>query len=648
MNKKIIENFHKGHCLDAYKVFGAHLVTENNEKGVRFTVYAPHAVKISVVGDFNNWYEGNHQMPKTEFDGIYSLFVPGLKQYDAYKFRIEDRYGNTFDKADPYAYFNELRPQTASLVYDLSSIKWSDKTWMKSRTKNFDKPVNIYEVFAGGWRRHEDDDDRPYSFEELKGTLIPYVIENGFTHIEFMPLTEYPYDGSWGYQVSGYFACTSRFGNPTELASFINECHKNNIGVIMDMVPVHFVKDNHGLRLFDGEPLYEYDYEHDANSQWGTLNFDLWKEEVRSFLMSSAAFWCDVYHIDGIRIDAVSNLIYWHGNRDRGTNEGSLNFIKRMNYNLNEKFPTVMLIAEDSSDYPKVTDSTLNDGLGFDYKWDLGWMNDTLKYYKTDPIYRFWDHNKITFSMAYFYSERFLMPFSHDEVVHGKKTIVDQMWGNYDQKFAQVRNLYVYMFAHPGKKLNFMGNELAMFREFDEDRELDWMLLEYGRHNMFARFFRDLGQIYISHPALYKYDYEHKGFRWIDADNADQSIYSFYREDENEYIICVMNLTGNTYEEFLIGVPQRGSYKELINSEWSIYDGCVFFNYKPVRSKKQKKPVHGYENAINIRIAPFGAMLLSCKKTKPRKKTTTRKKATTKKAATKKVAKTTKKGEKNV
>ncbi|NLC96781.1 MAG: 1,4-alpha-glucan branching protein GlgB [Erysipelotrichaceae bacterium] len=611
MNKQIIESFHHGHCLDAYKVFGAHLTTENKVKGVKFTVYAPNALKVSVVGEFNGWNEDNHGMKKITEEGIYTLFVPDLKQYDIYKFRIEDRHGNTFDKADPYAYFNELRPNTASLVYDLSSIKWNDQKWMKSRTKNFDKPVNIYEVYAGGWKRY---DDRPYSFEELKETLIPYVKENGFTHIEFMPLTEYPYDGSWGYQVSGYYACTSRYGNPTELASFIDECHKNNIGVIMDMVPVHFVKDSHGLRLFDGDPVYEYRYQKDANSQWGTLNFDLWKEEVRSFLISSASFWCDIYHVDGIRIDAVSNLIYWEGNRDRGTNEGSLAFIRRMNYYLHEKYPGLMLIAEDSSDFPNVTEPTSKMGLGFDYKWDLGWMNDTLKYYKTDPLYRVWDHHKITFSMAYFYSERFLMPLSHDEVVHGKKTIVDQMWGDYDQKFAQVKNLYVYMYAHPGKKLNFMGNELGMFREFDESRELDWMLLEYDRHRMFAQFFKDLGNIYLSHPALYKYDYDFNKFKWIDADNTSQSIYSFYREDEDEYIVCIMNLSVAQYDSFLVGVPQSGSYKEIINTDSAIYDGSDFTNKRAIRSKKQKEALRGYENAISVKVAPFGAMLFTSKK----------------------------------
>lgn len=602
----IIRSFHEGHCINAYKFFGAHFVTDNGIKGVRFTVYAPHAQKVFLVGAFNNW-ENNLEM-KRGVSGEFSIFLPDIKQYDLYKYRIIDRNGREIDKADPYAFFSELRPGTGSFVYNLDDIKWNDKKWMSARTKNFDKPVNIYEVHAGGWKIKED---RFYSFSELEKELIPYVVENGFTHIEFMPLSEYPYDGSWGYQASGYFSCTSRFGNPHELASFVNECHKNGIGVILDMVPVHFVKDNHGLREFDGEPLYEYPKFEDANSQWGTSNFNLWNEEVRSFLMSSAAFWCDIYHIDGIRFDAVSNLIFWDGNKDRGTNEGSLAFIKRLNYYISENFPGVMLIAEDSSDYPKVTDSTIYGGLGFDYKWDLGWMNDTLKYYEKDPVYRKWEHNKITFSMAYFYSEKFILPFSHDEVVHGKKTIIDKMWGNYEQKFAQVKNLYTYMFTHPGKKLNFMGNELAMFREFDENRELDWSLKNYDMHEKFARFFRDLSLIYKSQNPLYKLDYTYDGFKWIDVDNADESIFIYYREYKDECIITLLNMCPNEYSKYPVGVPYNGEYVEILNTDWSIYGGSGIKNEK---IKCIKEAHHKLNYSINLDIAPFDAIVLKLDK----------------------------------
>ena len=615
---KIIESFHQGHCTEAYRLFGAHFTYEGAE-GVRFTVYAPHARSVSVIGSFTGWEANPWYLERTGFEGVWSGFIPNVREWDPYKYRIETRNGTILNKADPYAFYSETRPETASKVYNIDQLKWTDKNWMKKRTKNFDQPVSIYEVYAGGWKRNGE---YPYTYPMMEENLIPYVKEHGFTHIELMPLNEYPFDGSWGYQASGYFAVTSRYGNPTEFASFVNRCHKEGIGVIMDMVPVHFVKDDFGLRYFDGEPLYEYREAGDAESQWGTMNFDLWNEEVRSFLISAAAFWCDIYHIDGIRIDAVSNLIYWGGNSDRGTNEGSLAFVRRMNYYINKEYPTVMLIAEDSSDYPKVTASTLDNGLGFDYKWDLGWMNDTLKYYSTDPIYRIWDHNKLTFSMAYFYSERFLMPLSHDENVHGKKTIVDRMWGDYDAKFSQVRNLYAYMYSHPGKKLNFMGNEIASFREFDEAKELDWFLLGYPRHDSFLRYFTDLNNIYKSHACLSKYDYDPKGFKWIDADNAKQSIFTYYREDDKEYLVCVLNLTAASYDIYDIGVPQAGVYTEILNSEKDIYDGCNMCNYEPVASKKNPDPEARFENLLTIRIAPFAAIWLTCPKKRTRKKKT--------------------------
>ena len=614
---KIVESFHQGYCTEAYKLFGAHFVRENNQTGVRFTVYAPHARNVRLIGGFTGWQDNPYQMEHTPYNGIWSLFVAGVAEWETYKYLIEDQKGKVFAKADPYAFYSETSPGTASKVYNLDDIKWTDKTWMKKRTKNYDKPLSIYEAYAGGWKKNGE---FPYTYKMLEENLLPYCIEHGFTHIDLMPLNEYPFEGSWGYQASGYYSVTSRYGNPTEFAAFVNACHKAGIGVIMDMVPVHFVKDDFGLRYFDGEPLYEYRNPNDAESQWGTMNFDLWNEEVRSFLISAASFWCAVYHIDGIRIDAVSNLIYWGGNRDRGTNEGSLSFVRRMNYYINKLYPGVMLIAEDSSDFPKVTASTLDNGLGFDYKWDLGWMNDTLRYYATDPLYRVYDHNKLTFSMAYFYSERFLLPLSHDENVHGKKTIVDRMWGDYDRKFSQVRNLYAYMFAHPGKKLNFMGNEIASFREFDEHKELDWFLLAYPRHNSFLRYFTDLNKIYTAHACLYQYDYDPKGFKWIDADNAKQSIFSFYREDEKEYLVCVMNLTGAEYEAFEMGVPQEGTYTEILNSEKDIYDGCNMCNFEPVVAKKTEDPNIRLENSITIRIAPFAAIWFTCPKKRTRKK----------------------------
>ncbi len=611
MNKtKIIESYHQGHCLNAYELFGAHL-THEPEPGVRFTVWAPGAKNIQVIGDFNGWGEKPVWMGKLT-SSIFSVFVPGLKEWSLYRYRIECQDGLWQDKSDPVAFYSEVRPKNNSIVVDLDDFAWTDKKWMAGRSKNFDRPLSIYEVHAGSWRTK---DGKWLTYDELAEQLIPYVKEKGFTHIELMPLNEHPFDGSWGYQVSGYYSCTSRYGDPKRFMHLVNQAHRSGIGVIMDVVPVHFVKDNHGLRYFDGTPVYEYPRTEDAFSEWGTMNFDLWKEEVRSFLMSSVAFWCDKYHVDGIRMDAISNVIYWGGNRNRGVNEGGLAFVRRMNYYLSQRFPQVMLIAEDSSDFPKVTASTYELGLGFDYKWDLGWMNDTLKYYELDPIFRKYNHNKLTFSMAYFYSERFLLPLSHDEVVHGKKTIVDKMWGDYDQKFAQAKNLYLYMFTHPGKKLNFMGNEIGMFREFDEKRENDWFLLGYSRHAAFARCFEDISKMWKYYPALSCWDYDPTNFRWIDADNGDQSIYSYLREDAKNVFVVILNMTPVSYENFRLGVPVSGRYLELFNTEKDIYEGCNMLNYEPVKS--EKVPAHHQPYSISLRIAPFAGIVMQVKKRKP-------------------------------
>ncbi len=610
-NNKIIESFHEGHCIEAYRLFGAHVCVENGQYGVRFTVYAPHARNISVVGSFNDWNGERHPMMRSDYAGVWSVFIEGVHEWDSYKYRIETGRGDILFKSDPYAFYSETRPETASKVYDLNDIHWSDSKWMESRDKNFDKPMSIYEVYAGGWKKNGE---YPYTYKQLEEELIPYVKDNGFTHIEMMPLCEYPFDGSWGYQASGYYSLTSRYGNPTEFAQFVDTCHKEGIGIIMDMVPVHFVKDAFGLIHFDGEALYEYADKENAESQWGTMNFNLWNEEVRSFLMSSFAFWCDIYHVDGIRVDAVSNLIYWGGNSNRGLNQGSIDFTKRLNYYIHREFPSVMMIAEDSSDFAKVTASTLDGGLGFDYKWDLGWMNDTLKYYATDPLYRMHDHHKITFSMHYFYSERFLLPFSHDENVHGKKTIVDRMWGDYDAKFSQARNLYAYMYAHPGKKLNFIGNEIGSFREFDEKKELDWFLLDYPKHDQFHHFFKDLNKLYLEYTSLFKNDYTYNnGFQWIDADNAKQSVFSFVREDEDQYIVCIMNCKPDGYESYDIKVPQSGIYTEILNTESEEYGGCGMCNKDPLKSFGNGMQA-GMKDSVTIRLAPWATIWLYCKK----------------------------------
>ena len=605
--QRINEKFHQGHCLDAHKYYGAHFDYESTP-GVRFTTYAPNARNVQLVGSFNNW-EKPLNLERLS-DGSWTVFVPDVAEWTLYKYKIEQADGNWVEKSDPYAFASELRPKSANLVVNLGNFPWRDQMWINRREKYFDKPMNIYELHLGSWMKR--DAHEWMNYEEIAHQLIPYAKEMGFTHIELMPLTEYPFDGSWGYQAHGYFSLTSRYGTPKQFMTFVVECHLNDIGVILDFVPVHFVKDNYGLRYFDGTPLFEYPNPHDANSQWDTLNFDLWKEEVRSFLLSSASFWLETYHVDGLRVDAVSNIIFWHGNKNNGTNDGATAFIRRLNYYLNVRYPGVIMMAEDSSDYPKVTHPTTEMGLGFDYKWDLGWMNDTLKYYSLDPVYRQFHHHQLTFSMAYFYSENFILPLSHDEVVHGKGTIINKLWGDYKQKFAQARNLYAYMFSHPGKKLNFMGNELAHFREFDENVEQDWFLLGYHTHHSFNRFFRDLSHIYKHHSCLSHHDYKHHGFKWIDADNASQSIYSYYREDEESVVIVILNMTPVSYESYRIGVPYKGSYTEIINTEKDIYDGCNMCNFEPLVSEKHE--AHRFDNSILVRIAPFAGVYLEMKK----------------------------------
>ena len=616
--QRIINEFHQGQCIDAWTLFGAHPACEKGEEGVRFTVYAPNARHISVIGSFNGWDGHRNPMERTGFSGVWSVFVPGAKHLDSYQYRIGYGFDRTCDKSDPYAFFSELRPKRASLVYDLSELSWSDGEWMRNRTVGMNRPISVYEVYAGGWKRNKDG---PMRYAELQEQLIPYVKEQGFTHIELMPINEHPFDGSWGYQASGYYSCTSRYGTPKEFASFVNACHNAGIGVILDMVPVHFVRDSFGLVRFDGQPLYEYARSEEAESQWGTLNFNLAKDEVRSFLISAAIFWCEIYHIDGIRTDAVSNIIYRGGDPARGTNEKAIHFLRRMNYFIKKEYPDVMLAAEDSSAFVKVTAPTAEGGLGFDYKWDLGWMNDTLNYYAVDPLYRFYEHGKLTFSMAYFYSEKFVLPLSHDENVHGKKTIIGRMWGNEEQQFAQARNLYAYMYAHPGKKLNFMGNEIASFREFDEEKELDWFLLEDPRHLSFLRFFKELNQLYLTHGALFEKDYDFSGFRWADSGNARQSVFSFLREGEKEILLCVMNLTDAGYENFSVPVSEAGMWKEILNTDEKRYGGSGFINPVPQRAAGRKGP-GSLAFCISIRLAPFAAVWFITRKKRKRTRKT--------------------------
>ncbi len=593
-----LDSFYDGYGLKSYNFFGAHL----NSAGVMFRLYAPNARSVRIAGDFNDWNDQTTFMNRNPL-GYWELFVEGLKEYARYKYVIEQKDGKLVEKADPYGFYNELRPAWTNKVVSLDDYKWHDEEWTERRSRNFDKPMNIYEVHLGGFKHNAE--DKWLTYYEMIDELILYLKEMGYTHVELMPLNEYGLDQSWGYQQFGYHSVTSRYGSPYQLMMFIDACHRSNIGVIMDIVLAHFVKDSYGLINFDGTDLYEMQME----SSWGTKYFDFSKNTVRSFLMSSAELWLDKYHIDGLRLDAVSNLIYYNGNKQLGENNDAIDFIKKFNYYIHLLHPNVMTIAEDSSDYPHVTSA---EGLNFDYKWDLGWMNDTLKYYSMDPEYRHYHHNLINFSMAYFYSEKFICPLSHDEVVHSKKTIIDKMWGSYEEKFAQCRNLMVYMYTHPGKKLNFMGNEIASFREFDENKQLDWFLLKYPLHDSFKRLIKDLNNIYRYSAAFSQYDYQPRGFKWIDADNSAQRIYSYLRFDDGKrcYVV-ILNMAPVSYENYDIGVPTYGYFTEIINTEKDIYGGCNMCNYRKVLARKGN--IHGMKYKINIRIAPYSAMIFEGK-----------------------------------
>ncbi|MBQ1483619.1 MAG: 1,4-alpha-glucan branching protein GlgB [Erysipelotrichaceae bacterium] len=595
-----LDYFFSGLDTQAYKYMGVHKLGD----GVEFYVWAPHARKVEVImsrDDFRVPYE----FQKTDERGIWHLVIEHCECIYSYRYRITGKNGQVLYKSDPYAFYSERRPDNASVMYDLNQYRFSDDEYMAKRNFSYENPLNIYEVHVNGFK-HEG---RLTTYRELKEELIPYVKHMGYTHIEMMPIVEHPYDGSWGYQATGFFSATSRYGTPWDLKDFVNECHLNGIGVILDVSYVHFATDEFGLRMFDGDCCYEYTDSRLAKSQWGSYQFDMGSGPVISFLMSSANFFLNEFHFDGIRMDAVSNIIFYEGNKNIGENGNGLSFVKRFNYSIKKEHPDILLIAEDSTDYPKVTVPTVYEGLGFDYKWDLGWMNDTLKYYAMDPEFRQYHHNMLTFSMAYFYSEKFILPLSHDEVVHSKKTIVDKMWGNYETQFAQCRNLFLYMFTHPGKKLNFLGNDIAMYREFDETRGLDWDLLNYPAHDAFNRYFRDLCQIYKSYKVFYGKDYDPNSFRWIDADNYRQSVYIYCRYGEDFCFLVVLNMKPIPYTNYRIGVPYRGIYTEVINSEKDIYNGCNMCNFEPIRSRKIK--AHGLPNSISVDLAPYAAVMFS-------------------------------------
>ncbi len=578
----LLYDYLMGQSIEAFDYFGAHFVTMDSPylrdkygkptkvSGVVFRLYAPMASDVSVIGDWNGWDVSADKMRKVDECGVFETFIPGLHNYECYKFHFKNANGEYVDKADPFAFFSELRPLTCSRLFDINGFAWHDDAHMKARDRSFDKPLSIYEMHLGSWRKKGS---RFPSYEEVADELIPYLKEMGYTHVEIMPITQYPFDGSWGYQATGFYSVDSRYGNPYQLMSLIDRLHQADIGVILDFAPIHFANDSFALRLFDGTPLYEYADSAHTFSPWGSCYFDLGKDPVRSFLMSAVNYFLSYFHIDGVRLDAVANLIYWDGNKDKGENGGAIEFVKRLNAKMHLFHPSVMMIAEDSTDYDKVTKDTKDGGLGFDYKWDLGWMNDTLSYYSKDPIYKKWEHNKLTFSMAYFYSENFLLPLSHDEVVHGKGTLINKMHGDYETKFALLRNLFVYQFGHPGKKLNFMGNEIASFDEWNENMSLPWNLLAFPKHDSMKRMVRDLNLIYRSERAMHEREYDPKAFAWTMVDNNLDSVFAFERCVGDSDLLFVFNMTPNYYESYDVGVYHDGEWTELFNSDKDVYGG---------------------------------------------------------------------------
>lgn len=583
--------FYTGKIFDAYKYLGAHV---EGEKTV-FRTFAPSASRISVIGEFNQWTES--PMEKIHDGNFWEFAADEAKPGMMYKYRIYDKSGKWIDHCDPYGYGMELRPNTASIIRKMDAYRFHDGKWMKNRSDRRKLPLNIYELHFGSFRKPSEEADAWYNYEEMADILIPYLKENGYNYLELMPLNEYPCDESWGYQSTGFFSPTSRYGTADQLKAFVDACHKNEIGVILDFVPVHFAVDDYALANYDGTALYEYPHSDVGDSEWGSRNFMHSRGEVRSFLQSAAEYWLSEYHMDGLRMDAVSRAIYWQGMPERGVNSNAVEFLRYMNQGLKERHPSVILAAEDSTSFPGVTKSVEEGGLGFDYKWDMGWMNDTLDYFRTAPEYRSRDYHKLTFSMAYYYGERYLLPLSHDEVVHGKATILQKMYGDYEMKFPQARAFYMYMYAHPGKKLNFMGNEIGHFREWDEKREMDWNLLEYPAHQDFHRFMKDLNRFYLDHPAFSEMDYDTDGFEWLECHAQEKCVYVFERRSEKERIMAVFNFSDQD-QEFEIQGKNIKELKKVFSSEYPGYGSA---------EEKQNKAVKIKKGSCLFRLKPFSA-----------------------------------------
>jgi len=606
-----------------YEKLGAHVIEVKGVNGVHFAVWAPNAEAVSVIGDFNKWDGNSHKMRMLGSSGIWEIFIPGLSEGEIYKFNIKSKSGEVLEKADPYAFSSEIRPKSASIVYDIDKYTWNDAKWLSEREHHnaLDAPISMYEVHLGSWMRVPEDGNRYLTYRELAKKLAEYVKEMGYTHVQLMPVTEYPLDASWGYQTIGYFAPTSRFGKPEEFMYFVDYMHQNGIGIILDWVPAHFPKDGHGLSRFDGTCLYEHaDPRKGEHQDWGTLIFNYGRNEVRNFLLSNALFWLDKYHIDGLRVDAVASMIYldysrqpgeWIPNQYGGNeNLEAIDFLKRFNEVLHSTHPGVLTIAEESTAWTGVSRPTYLGGLGFSLKWNMGWMNDTLRYFSKDPIHRKYEHDNLTFSLLYAFTENFILVLSHDEVVHGKRSLLDKMPGDFQQRFANLRALYGYMYGHPGKKLLFMGGEIGQWWEWNHYESVHWHLLQYESHHGLQRYVRDLNRLYQSEPALYEVDFDYHGFEWIDFRDAEGSIISFIRRGKNpeDFLVFVYNFTPVARMGYRVGVPKGGFYKEVMNSDSGSYWGGNMGNFGGIWA--EDVPWHGRTSSLSLTIPPLSMVVM--------------------------------------
>ena len=618
-----LEVFHTGDSVRAYDFLGAHLVNRNDKNGVVFRVWAPTARSVSVAGDFNNWNNEANYMYDIGY-GVWEVFVEGVKQFCTYKYCIESEYGDRLMKADPYAFHAQTRPGQASVVYDIESYSWNDSEWFNKRKENniSSSPMNIYEIHAGSWRKYPDGNF--FNYQKLADELIPYLKEMHYTHVQLMPIMEYPYDGSWGFQTTGYYAPTSRYGTPSDFMAFVDKLHSESIGVILDWVPSNFPTDDFGLARFDGSPLYESnDPKTSKRDSWGTCLFNYARFEVTSFLVSCAMFWLDKYHIDGLRIGALSSMLYldygktegeWEPNKFGGKeNLDAVDFVKRLNTAVHMYHPDVMMFAEENTSWPKLTHKIEDGGLGFDFKWNMGWMNDMLHYMSLNPMWRPFNHDSLTFSFYYAFSEKFLLPISHDEVSHGKGSLIKQMPGKYDEQFAGVRAFITYMYAHPGKKLVFMGTEIGQFDEWNHEEAIQWDLLEFEKHKKLRTFFKELNKFYLDCKPLYELDTVWKGFDWIHHDDYTNSVIAFKRTDKNgDEIVSVCNFQPIRRDEYCIGVPKYGLYDEVFNSDEERFGGSGVVNGNNIKTEVMK--IHGFDQGLSLTLPPLSVIYLRCAK----------------------------------